>query len=152
MLYHWAKRAIKVGTGNKWPVFLLKFKLFKRGFLVIKFKRALKQCIHTKKKQKQNKDTNTRKRCFEWNNFVLPLSFDRCIALNSIGVFIVEELIHCQGHPKIHDCICVLLASVTVSRGISEASSLHAVHVCMLCTRVCCARVYVVHACRLCTL
>ena len=39
----------------------------------------------------------------------------RCIALNAIGVFIVEELIHCEGHPKVHDCICVLLASVTVS-------------------------------------
>ena len=33
----------------------------------------------------------------------------RCIALNAIGVFIVEELIHCKGHPKVHDCICVLL-------------------------------------------
>lgn len=42
-----------------------------------------------------------------------PSCSARCIALNSIGVFIVEELIHCQGHPKIHDCICVLLASVT---------------------------------------
>ena len=30
-------------------------------------------------------------------------------------MFIVEELIHCQGHPRVHDCICVLLASITVS-------------------------------------
>lgn len=37
----------------------------------------------------------------------------RCVALNALGVFIVEELIHCHGHPKIPDCICVLLASVT---------------------------------------
>lgn len=124
-------KAIKLGTRNKWPLFLLKFKLSKRDFLVTKFKRALKQCIRKKKKKTiQNKATNTRKRCFERKNFVLLLSFDRCIALNSIGVFIVEELIHCQGHPKIHDCICVLLASVTVSRH----------PLCMLCTCVCCAR------------
>lgn len=45
------------------------------------------------------------------------MSFFRCIALNALGVFIVEELIHCQGHPKVHDCICVLLASITVSTG-----------------------------------
>jgi len=42
-----------------------------------------------------------------------PMCSARCIALNALGVFIVEELIHCQGHPKVHDCICVLLASIT---------------------------------------
>ncbi|KAJ7379788.1 hypothetical protein OS493_012534 [Desmophyllum pertusum] len=42
-----------------------------------------------------------------------PSCSARCIALNALGVFIVEELIHCQGHPRVHDCICVLLASIT---------------------------------------
>ncbi|XP_048586068.1 ral GTPase-activating protein subunit alpha-2 [Nematostella vectensis] len=37
----------------------------------------------------------------------------RCIALNSLGVFLVEELVHCKGHPRVHDCICVLLQSTT---------------------------------------
>ena len=44
--------------------------------------------------------------------------------MNALGVFIVEELIHCHGHPKIPDCICVLLASVTVS-GITVLSIYH---------------------------
>ncbi|XP_022790933.1 ral GTPase-activating protein subunit alpha-2-like, partial [Stylophora pistillata] len=42
-----------------------------------------------------------------------PSCSARCIALNALGVFIAEELIHCQGHPKVHECLCVLLASIT---------------------------------------
>ena len=39
----------------------------------------------------------------------------RCIALNALGVYIVEELVHSKGCFKVADCICVLLTSITVS-------------------------------------
>ena len=55
--------------------------------------------------------------------------FLRCTALNALGVFIVEELIHCQGHPRVHDCICVLLASITVSIDVGATLSNVTAHV-----------------------
>ncbi|KAK3718791.1 hypothetical protein QZH41_014047, partial [Actinostola sp. cb2023] len=42
-----------------------------------------------------------------------PSPTARCIALNSLGLFLVEELVHCRGHARVQDCICVLLQSIT---------------------------------------
>lgn len=46
--------------------------------------------------------------------FLLCFSFERCIAICSLGVWICEELTQCASHPQVKDAINVIGVTLKV--------------------------------------